>query len=263
MKAVVKEEKHLLGRDGGGGEFFDGGRRGCGEREEKALFLRGLLFLQGLLVLIDTMDHCPRTLPLPPFAIGLVSRRQGRALLQQSIEWRALHVEENARQHWQCLLQSRHPSQSGTCSGLSCVDCLLKKADFVFGGGTLPAGVDGPKHLVQQDQRAVTMDGTIGERCGRRKKRIEVKKTVKEVVRREAGVVGEGEVIEAGADGEGMGGERAVVEGEKRTAELDHQRFADGVEESVGGEEGVEVHVSVVRVEFLPLGKEEQIGELR
>lgn len=57
MKAVVKEEKHLLGRDGGGGEFFDGGRRGCGERKKKALFLRGLLFLQGLLVLIDTMDH--------------------------------------------------------------------------------------------------------------------------------------------------------------------------------------------------------------
>ena len=164
MKAVVKEEKHLLGRDGRGGEFFDGGRCGCGERrEEKALFLRGLLFLPGLLVLIDTMDHCPCTLSLPPFAIGLVSRRQGRALLQQSIEWRALHVEENARQHWQCLLQSRHPPQSGACSGLSCVDCLLKKADFVFGGGTLPAGVDGSKHLVQQDQRAVTMDGTIGE----------------------------------------------------------------------------------------------------
>ena len=86
---------------------------------------------------------------------------------------------------------------------------------------------------------------------------------MKEMVRWEAGVVGEGEVIEAGADGEGMGGERAVVEGEKRTAELDHQRFADGVEEGVGGEEGEEVHVSVVRVEFLPLGSEEQIGELR
>ena len=185
--------------------------------------MRGLLFLQGLLVLIDTMDHCSCTLPLPPFAIGFISRRQGRALLQQSIEGSVLHVEENAGQHWQCLLQSWHPPQSGTCSGLSCVDCLLKKADFVLGGGALPAGVDRPKHLVQQDQRAVAMNGTIGERCGRRKKRIEVKKTVKEVVRRKAGVVGEGEVIEAGADGEGMGGERAVVEGEKGTAELDHQ----------------------------------------
>ena len=46
---------------------------------------------------------------------------------------------------------------------------------------------------------------------------------MKEVVRREASVVGEGEVIEAGADGEGMGGERAVVEGEKGPTELDHQ----------------------------------------
>ena len=43
------------------------------------------------------------------------------------------------------------------------LDVYCKKADFVFGGGTLPAGIDGSKHLVQQDQRAVAMNGTIGE----------------------------------------------------------------------------------------------------
>lgn len=66
---------------------------------------------------------------------------------------------------------------------------------------------------MQQNQRAVAVDGAVGERCRRRELCVELEELMEEMVRRETGVVGERDVVKGGSDGEGGGGEEMMTEG--------------------------------------------------
>lgn len=79
---------------------------------------------------------------------------------------------------------------------------------------------------------------------------------------RKATVVREGEAVETGTEGE-RNDLRGAREGGRRTAQLKGGSLIKEIKDGHRGEESEQTCVAIKGIDLLPLGREENVGELR
>ena len=91
---------------------------------------------------------------------------------------------------------------------------------------------------------------------------IQLEQLIEEMMGRKATVVREGETVETRAEGE-RDGLRGAREGRRWTAQLKGGRLVKEIKDGHRGEESEQTRVAIKGIDLLPLGREENVGELR
>ena len=91
---------------------------------------------------------------------------------------------------------------------------------------------------------------------------IQLEQLVEEMMGRKATVVREGETIETGTEGE-RNDLRGACEGRRRTTQLKGGCLVKEIKDGHRGEESEQACVAIKGIDLLPLGREENVGELR